>query len=54
MTQKKLAEASGVRQNTISDIETGDTGDPGIRTVQKLARTLGVTSEKLFPFQGTV
>ena len=40
MTQKQLAEASGVLQQTISLIETQENKNPGIITMMKLAGAL--------------
>ena len=40
MTQKQLAEASGVLQQTISLIETQENKNPGIITMMKLASAL--------------
>lgn len=47
MTQNELAEASGIKQATISDIETGDIKNPGIETIKKLAKALNVKIQKL-------
>jgi transcriptional regulator with XRE-family HTH domain len=47
MTQIELAEASGIKQATISDIETGDIKNPGIETIRKLAKALNVKIQKL-------
>ena len=47
LTQVELAEASGVQQRTISNLETGETIEPGVRTAAALARALGVTVERL-------
>ena len=40
MTQKELASASGVLQQTISLIETDIAKNPGVITMMKLARAL--------------
>ena len=48
MTQKQLAEKSGVSQVTISFIEN-QLSNPMDLTKQKLARALAVTPEELFP-----
>ena len=48
MTQKRLAEKSGVDQVTISFIEN-QLSNPMDKTKQKLARALGVDQEVLFP-----
>jgi transcriptional regulator with XRE-family HTH domain len=44
-TQTSLALASGVRQETISQIETCRVRDPQYSTVEALAHALGVTTE---------
>ena len=48
LTQKQLAEKSGVSQVTISFIEN-QLSNPMDLTKQKLARALAVTPEELFP-----
>lgn len=48
MTQKQLAEKSGVSQVTISFIEN-QLSNPMDLTKQKLARALAVNPEELFP-----
>ena len=48
MTQAQLAEASGIRQSTISMIETG-VNTPNVKTADKIARALGVTLNDLMP-----
>lgn len=45
LTQKQLGIKSGVKQSTISELETGETGKTGF--IVELARGLGVTSELL-------
>ncbi len=47
LTLQALEALSGVSKQTISDIETGRTTDPGYRKVSKLARALGLTHEDL-------
>ena len=47
LTQVQLAAASGVQQRTISNLETGETIEPGVRTVAALAATLNMTVEQL-------
>ena len=42
LTQRELAEASGVRQETISRLERGH-ANPALGTVERLARALGLT-----------
>jgi transcriptional regulator with XRE-family HTH domain len=46
MSQKELAEESGVGRATISRIERGETGAHG-RTLRKLASALGVGVEEI-------
>jgi len=45
--QTEAAEATGLRQPTISKIVTGETGEAGYRTVAKLAAFYGVTMDDL-------
>lgn len=45
--QRALAEASGVRQSTIADIEAGRTTSPRGDTLERLARALGVPIERM-------
>lgn len=47
LTQDELAELSGVRQSTISNIELGHTVNPGLDTLQKLSKALGVSLDEL-------
>ena len=47
LSQAKLAEASGVPQQTISAVESG-TRSPGAEVLYKLARALGVTMDELY------
>jgi transcriptional regulator with XRE-family HTH domain len=42
LSQKQLAQLSGVKQSTISMIETDDQRNPGIYTVEALARAMGL------------
>ena len=42
LTQKQLAEATGITQADISRLENG-TGNPSIRTLKRLAEGLGMT-----------
>jgi transcriptional regulator with XRE-family HTH domain len=43
LSQVELAEASGVAQSTIAQIENGNIEEPRPRTLVKLAEVLGVT-----------
>lgn len=45
MTQKELAQKSGVKQSVISDLETGNAKSTG--SILELANVLGVTAEEL-------
>ncbi|MFH3866919.1 XRE family transcriptional regulator [Acinetobacter baumannii] len=45
MTQKELAQKSGVKQSVISDLETGNAKSTGL--ILELANALGVTAEEL-------
>ncbi len=45
MTQKQLAQKSGVKQSVISDLETGNAKSTG--SILELANALGVTAEEL-------
>ena len=47
LTQRKLAEKSGVSYNTIIKIEQGGIGNPKIATVIKLANALEINLNKL-------
>lgn len=47
MTQKELAERSGIRQSNISRIEKG-ASSPNISTLQKLAEGLGMNLQVKF------
>lgn len=47
MTQKELAERSGIRQSNISRIEKG-VSSPNISTLQKLAEGLGMSLQVKF------
>ena len=49
LTQEELAERSGVNQTTISAIERGQIKSPTYDTVVRLARSLGVPVDELFP-----
>jgi DNA-binding XRE family transcriptional regulator len=48
LTAKVLAERTGVRPATVSDIEKGKI-DPRYSTVQSLARTIGVEAIDIMP-----
>jgi transcriptional regulator with XRE-family HTH domain len=49
MTQEQLASQSGVDQTTISAIECGKSRNPSWETVSRIANTLGVAPEEIFP-----
>lgn len=42
LTQKQLAEKTGIAQSDISKLETG-TGNPSLKTLQRLAAGMGMT-----------
>jgi transcriptional regulator with XRE-family HTH domain len=46
-TQAALGKAAGIESSTLSRIETGDTKNPNIDTLKKLAPLLGVTIEEI-------
>lgn len=47
MTQDDLAEASGLDQTTISDLETGRNTNPRLDTIRRLAKALGIRPVQL-------
>lgn len=47
LTQRKLAQKSGVSYNTIIKMERGGIKNPKIETVIKLANALGVSIDEL-------
>jgi transcriptional regulator with XRE-family HTH domain len=47
MTQRMLAQLSGVDQTTISSLETGRHTNPTIDTVDRLAKALGIPPSEL-------
>lgn len=49
LTQERLSDLSGVDQTNISALETGKNRNPSWDTVSRLAKTLDVTPEDLFP-----
>ncbi len=48
LTQIELAQRSNVGQGIISDIETGKTRNPTIKTLTAIAAALGVSLDALF------
>lgn len=48
LSQQQLAESAGVRQATISDLETGVAAGIRRETVERIARALGVKPATLF------
>lgn len=46
-SQSKLSRRSGVPQSTISEIENGIRRNPTFKTLEKLAKALGITIEHL-------
>lgn len=47
LTQEKLADLADIPRRTLQDIEYGATADPGVKTIQRLAEKLNVSSEYL-------
>lgn len=47
MTQDVLAAESGLDQTTISDLETGRNANPRYRTIEALAKALGIAPSRL-------
>ncbi len=47
LSQLELAKRAGVAQGYISDLEAGRKKNPGIETLRKLARALGVPVTEL-------
>lgn len=47
--QKDLAEAAGIRQATLSEIENDQTKNPGIETMKAIAKALNVSLDDLVP-----
>jgi transcriptional regulator with XRE-family HTH domain len=47
MTQDVLAAKSGIDQTTISDLETGRNTNPRYRTIEALAKALGIAPSRL-------
>lgn len=48
LSQKQLAQLSGVKQSTISMIETDAQRNPGIYTVEALARAMGLKLSDIY------
>jgi transcriptional regulator with XRE-family HTH domain len=48
VTEYALGKRSGVPQPTIHRILTGESGNPKARTLDRLARTLGMSQDELF------
>lgn len=47
LTQEQLAHRSGVDQTTISRIETSSDANPTFRTIDRLAKALGIARSRL-------
>lgn len=47
MTQDDVAEASGLDQTTISDLETGRNTNPRLDTIRRLAKALRIAPSRL-------
>lgn len=54
LTQQELAKASGVKQATISDLETGESKSPVGTNLIRLAQTLNVSPEWLAHGKGSM
>lgn len=48
LSQQRLAEISGIPQQTISGIESGVRKNPGVETLAPLARALGCSIDDLY------
>ena len=48
LSQEKLARLADVANNTIIKIESGENPNPTINTLERIAKALGVSIEKLF------
>ena len=49
MTQSELAIKAGLNPNSYAKIERGERS-PSVKTIEKLAKVLGVKSSDIFPF----
>lgn len=47
LSQDKLSKRAGVAYNTIVKIESGENPNPTIETLQKIAKALGISINKL-------
>lgn len=47
LTQEQLADASGLDQTTISDLETGRHANPRLDTINRLAKALRIAPSEL-------
>ena len=50
ITVNKLATLSGMNQSTLENIVKGNTKQPGLRTLHRLAQGLGMTLSQLLDF----
>ncbi|KKR25599.1 MAG: Transcriptional regulator, XRE family [Microgenomates group bacterium GW2011_GWC1_39_7] len=48
LSQEKLARLADVTNNTIIKIETGESPNPTVDTLEKIAKALGVSAADLF------
>jgi len=48
LSQDRLSKEAGVAYNTIVKIESGENPNPTIDTLERIAKALGVSIEKLF------
>ncbi len=49
LTQRQLAQSSGIQQDVISSIETGRVKNPTWRTVRRISAALDLPPEVVFP-----
>ena len=48
ISQDRLSKQADLALNTIVKIETGESPNPTVETLEKIAKALGVTASKLF------
>ena len=52
LSRRSMAEAAGIHPNTVTDIESGKSGDPGSNKLGALATVLGCEPNDLFIWRG--